>query len=226
MKNVSTLKYKMGDEIETLKTVIEQITSENNQMEIILEMKQTEWIEVEKNKASCTIKSTSVTSTPKSSAAVVSNSFENLVDKHVTNESSNDDLPETSVESDNLNCSPENISSQSTIDQQSNKNESNVDNPNPIKKISSPLNVLLIGDSMVKHICQAKLSYAANAKTTCKSYRGARIKEVHKNLQKDCGFLVKEEHQSCTALLFMCMGTNDLVSDDVNTSVKKWKRSL
>jgi hypothetical protein len=40
---------------------------------------------------------------------------------------------------------------------------------------------------MVKHICQEKLSYAAKAKTTCKSYRGARIKEVHNNLQKDCG---------------------------------------
>jgi hypothetical protein len=40
----------MADEIETLKTVIEQITSENNQMKIILEMKQTEWIEVEKIK--------------------------------------------------------------------------------------------------------------------------------------------------------------------------------
>ena len=81
------------------------------------------------------IKSTSVTSTPKNYAAVVSNTFETLVDKHVTNESSNDDLTETSVESGNLNCPPENISSQSTIDQQSNKNESiNFDNPNPIKK--------------------------------------------------------------------------------------------
>jgi hypothetical protein len=47
---MSTLNYKMADEIETLKTVIEQITSENNQMKIILEMKQTEWIEVEKIK--------------------------------------------------------------------------------------------------------------------------------------------------------------------------------
>ena len=48
MKNMSTLNYKMADETETLKTVIEQITSENNQMKIILEMKQTERIEVEK----------------------------------------------------------------------------------------------------------------------------------------------------------------------------------
>jgi hypothetical protein len=48
MKNMSTLNYKMADETETLKTVIEQITSENNQMKIIPEMKQTEWIEVEK----------------------------------------------------------------------------------------------------------------------------------------------------------------------------------
>ena len=48
MKNMSTLNYKMADEIETLKTVIKQITSENNQMKIILEMKQTERIEVEK----------------------------------------------------------------------------------------------------------------------------------------------------------------------------------
>ncbi|CAB4031831.1 Hypothetical predicted protein, partial [Paramuricea clavata] len=182
MKNMSTLNYKMADEIESLKTVIEQITSENNQMKIILEMKQNEWIEVEKNKASSTTKSTSVTSTPKSYAAVVSNSFESLVDKHTTNESSNDDLShltETSVENDNFNCPPENISSrsQSTIDQQSNKNESNVDNPNPTKKILNPPKVLVIGDSMVKHICQEKLSYAAKAKTICKSYRGARIKE-------------------------------------------------
>jgi flagellar biosynthesis chaperone FliJ len=115
MKNVSTLNYKMADEIETLKTVIKQITSENNQMKIILEMKQTERIEVEKNKASSTIKSTSVTSTPKNYAAVVSNTFETLVDKHVTNESSNDDLTETSVESGNLNCPPENISSQTSV---------------------------------------------------------------------------------------------------------------
>jgi hypothetical protein len=85
--------------------------------------------------------------------------------KHVTNESSNDDLTETSVESDNLNCPPENISSQSTIDQQSNKNGRNVDNPNPVKEISSLPNVLLIGDSMFKH----------KAKTTCKSYRGASL---------------------------------------------------
>jgi hypothetical protein len=222
MKNMSTLNYKMADEIETLKTVIEQITSENNQMKIILEMKHTEWIEVEKNKASSTIKSTSVTSTPKSYAAVVSNSFKTLVDKHVTNESSNDGQTETSVESDNLNCPPENISSQSTIDQQSNKNESNVDNPNPIKKISSPPNVLLIGNSMVKHICQEKLSYAAKAKTTCKSYRGARIKEVHKNLQKDCG----EGRTSKLPSIIVHVGTNDLVSDDVNTSVKEMEEVI
>lgn len=50
MKNMSTLNYKMADENETLKTVIEQITSENNQMKIILEMKHTEWIELEKTK--------------------------------------------------------------------------------------------------------------------------------------------------------------------------------
>ena len=38
--------------------------------------------------------------------------------------------------------------------------------------------------------------------------------------------VVKEEHQSCTALLFMCMGTNDLVSDDVNTSVKEMEEVI
>ena len=48
---MSTLNYKVADEIETLKTMIEQITSENNQMKIILEMKQTEWIEGEKKQS-------------------------------------------------------------------------------------------------------------------------------------------------------------------------------
>lgn len=48
---MSTLNYKVADEIETLTTMIEQITSENNQMKIILEMKQTEWIEGEKKQS-------------------------------------------------------------------------------------------------------------------------------------------------------------------------------
>ena len=39
---------------------------------------------------------------------------------------------------------------------------------------------------MIKNTKEDKLSYAAKVKTSCKCYRGAKIKEIQQHLQKDC----------------------------------------
>ena len=59
-----------------------------------------------------------------------------------------------------------------------------------------------------------KLSYAAKAKTVCKTYRGGKIKDVHTNLRKDCC-----ERRLRSIILHV--GTNNLVSDDAKEAAKQ-----
>jgi hypothetical protein len=73
---------------------------------------------------------------------------------------------------------------------------------------------LLIGDSLTKNINNNKLSYAAKAKTVCKTYRGGKIKDVHTNLRQDCG-----ERRLRSIILHV--GTNNLVSDDAKEAAKQ-----
>ena len=44
--------------------------------------------------------------------------------------------------------------------------------------------VLIIGDSMVKHIEEKKISRAARGMFTCHSYSGAKVKDIHQNFQQ------------------------------------------
>ena len=75
---------------------------------------------------------------------------------------------------------------------------------------------------MVKHNLSGKTILCSESEDYFKSYRGARIKEVHKNLQKDCG----EGRTSKLPSIIVHVGTNDLVSDDVNTSVKEMEEVI
>ena len=78
---------------------------------------------------------------------------------------------------------------------------------------------LVIRDSMTKHINNEKLSYAAKAKTVCKTYRDAKIKEVHQHLQKDCG---ENKLQS----IILHVGTNNLVSDDARMAAEQMEELI
>jgi hypothetical protein len=68
---------------------------------------------------------------------------------------------------------------------------------------------------MTKNINNDKLSYAAKAKTVCKTYRCGKIKDVHTNLRKDCG-----ERRLRSIILHV--GTNNLVlADDAKEAAKQ-----
>ncbi len=102
---VSRTNNKMADEIEELKCVIEQICIDNDRMKNVLDMKQNDWIEIEKPNKSNVIKPTCFAS--KSYTAVTSNSFESLKDETLSNELSNDILNQARLESNNMTMNTE-----------------------------------------------------------------------------------------------------------------------
>ena len=59
---------------------------------------------------------------------------------------------------------------------------------------------------MLKHIDQTKLSRAARSKTICKSYRGAKIKQVEENFEKEFENKIDKING-----IVMHAGTNNLV---------------
>ena len=108
---------KMADEIDTLKNVIEQISNDNAKMKSVLDMEQNEWITIEKKISSNTNKTP--TSTPRSYAAIVSNSFSTLQDH-------------TSVESPD---ESNQVSSEAGFDTNSSNHEKDANNKSIKKKI-------------------------------------------------------------------------------------------
>ena len=68
---------------------------------------------------------------------------------------------------------------------------------------------LLIGDSMIKHMDSKKLERAAGCKTTCHSYGGAKIKDIHDKI-KDLSSGNTADHEYETIIAHV--GTNDLTT--------------
>ena len=214
---LSRTNNKMADEIDELKCVIEQISVDNDRLKNVLDMKQNDWIEIEKPKKLNVIKPTSSAS-KLNYAAVVSNSFEILEDETLSNESSNDISIQDSPESINnmtinTGTQPDTHPNQNTrTKQDEGKKDQNISTS--AQRSQDQQDTLLIGDSMTKNINNDKLSYAAKAKTVCKTYRGGKIKDIHTNLRKDCG-----ERRLRSIILHV--GTNNLVSDDAKEAAKQ-----
>ena len=212
---LSRTNNKMADEIDELKCVIEQICIDNDRMKNVLDMKQNDWIEIEKPNKSNVIKPTSLAS--KSYAAVTSNSFESLKDETLSNELSDDTLTQDRFESSNMTMNtetqPDTHRDQNIRTKQAEgKKDQTVSTS--AQRNQDQQDTLLIGDSMTKNINNDKLSFAAKAKTVCKTYRGGKIKDIHTNLQKDCG-----ERRLRSIILHV--GTNNLVSDDAKEAAKQ-----
>ena len=205
---------KMADEIDMLKNVIERISNDNEKMRSVLDMQQNEWVTIEKKSSSNT--NTIPTFTPRSYAAAVSNSFSTLQD-HTSTESP-DESNQVSLET-----SFDTNSSKHEKDANNKSINDKVDNDTPTKSSQRSRKdaavSLVIGDSMTKHINNEKLSYAAKVKTVCKTYRGAKIKEVHQHLQKDCG---ENKLQS----IILHVGTNNLVSDDARMAAEQMEELI
>ena len=137
--------------------------------------------------------------------------------KPYQNESSNDisiqDSPESNNMMINTGTQPDTHPSQNTrTKQEEGKKDQNISTS--AQRSQDQQDALLIGDSMTKNINNDKLSYAAKAKTVCKTYRCGRIKDVHTNLRKDCG-----ERRLRSIILHV--GTNNLVSDDAKETAKQ-----
>ncbi|CAB4036946.1 Hypothetical predicted protein, partial [Paramuricea clavata] len=151
-------------------------------------------------------------------AAAVSNSFEILEDETLSNESSNDISIQDSAESINnmtinTGTQPDTHPNQNTrTKQDEGKKDQNISTS--AQRSQDQQDTLLIGDSMTKNINNDKLSYAAKAKTVCKTYRGGKIKDIHTNLRKDCG-----ERRLRSIILHV--GTNNLVPDDAKEAAKQ-----
>ena len=80
-----------------------------------------------------------------------------------------------------------------------------------------PTEILVIGDSMIKNIREDKLAYAAKVKTFSRCYRGAKIKEIHQNLLKDCNQQGSEKMHS----IINHAGTNNLTNNDIDIATKE-----
>ncbi|CAB4014635.1 Hypothetical predicted protein [Paramuricea clavata] len=107
-------------------------------------------------------------------AAAVSNSFEILEDETLSNESSNDISIQDSAESINnmtinTGTQPDTHPNQNTrTKQDEGKKDHNISTS--AQRSQDQQDTLLIGDSMTKNINNDKLSYAAKAKTVCKTH--------------------------------------------------------
>ena len=214
INNLSTVNNKMANEIQVLKSSFENISRDYNQMRNILDIKQKDWIKVESNKPKA---ETSVFSNQTNYATVVSNSLETLSDEHTSNETS---VNQDNSENETLPCENKSVLPQISNNKNahnpkepSEKKRSNVHQDNPVPPAQAPV----IGDSMIKNIQEDKLAYAANVMTTCRCYRGAKIKDIHQNLLKDCSQQRSEKMHS----IIIHAGTNNLTNNDLDTTAKE-----
>ena len=111
--------------------------------------------------------------------------------------------------------------------QSSEKNVQHNSNPTPRRTINrqpgltrTEPQILILADSMTKNIDNKKLSYAAKKKTCCKTNRGAKISDIRKNLEEECG----ESDKFHSIVLHV--GTNNLSCDDAKVAAEEMDRLI
>lgn len=177
---------KMAAELEAMKITVLQLEDENKSLRGILDIKQNDWIQVESKKAV----STRNVAVEDNTAKTTSNRFDIL---EVEGEDE-DNSQSSNLSSDAIDDTKESLQRQMTDyrDKQERKFKHAkgksmpqvTSGPNKyhqnhmVPNHKSNKKVLLIGDSMVKHMDNKKLGRAARCKVTCHSYGGAKIKDI------------------------------------------------
>ena len=78
---------------------------------------------------------------------------------------------------------------------------------------------LIIGDSTVKHIDEKKISRAERGKSTCHSYSGAKIKDIHQKFQQSS---YNDEYVT----IILHVGTNDLANDGADEFAERMENLI
>ena len=214
METLAIENSKMAAEIESLKSTITDLRCENQTIKCVLDIKQDMWSKVEGKKSNKATKSSgNVNKCP-----VTQNQFE------VLNVEDSSQLSST-LEEENSAAVIQSSENPNTLDMQlddyrksqkykfdktrrkakdGNLKESNTKPANPE---NAEKTVLVIGDSMVKHIDAKKIAKAARCKAVSHSYSGATIHQVTEKFNDEI-----EKQKYHTVILHV--GTNDLTHDN------------
>ena len=214
METLAIENSKMAAEIESLKSTITDLRCENQTIKCVLDIKQDMWSKVEGKKSNKETKSSgNVNKCP-----VTQNQFE------VLNVEDSPQLSST-LEEENSAAVIQSSENPNTLDMQlddyrknqkykfdktcrkaknGNLKESNTKPANPE---NAEKTVLVIGDSMVKHIDAKKIAKAARCKAVSHSYSGATI---HQLTEKFTDEIEKQKYHT----VILHVGTNDLTHDN------------
>ena len=210
IKTLSAQNNKMAAEIELLKSGMSELSGDNASIKCVLDMKQNEWTKVtEKTKKlnNLAIKNTDKIDPRPNKFQVLQDveetsptNAQNNTEAYQTRRPSKDNLtryrklPEfKDKETRKDRCSTGGTSTKSTTKCNQPKQEKAV---------------LVIGDSMVKHIDGNKIGRAARSKAICHSYSGATVNQLARKFD-ECQ---SEDLQYNTIILHV--GTNDLVREE------------
>ncbi|CAB4028067.1 Hypothetical predicted protein, partial [Paramuricea clavata] len=212
IKSLHEENSKMTEEIKCLKATISELVTDNENIKNILDVKQNEWLKIAENPNPS--KCSKTATTPPTTS--VQNQFELLNDENCESGISSHELDSNEQTNTYVNSQIheyrskaqskfENRKNQTHAQQKEKKNHvhaKKTGSKNEIKK------VLVIGDSMVKHIDRVKIERAAGCQSVVHSYSGARVEQISSKIKE----YWSEGEQYDTVLLHV--GTNNLASEE------------
>jgi hypothetical protein len=205
---------KMTEEIKCLKVTISELVTDNENIKNILDIKQNEWLKIAEN-PNPTKGSKTATTPPTTS---LQNQFQLLNDENYESGISSPELVSNEQTNTHVNSQIheyrlkaqskfENRKNQTHAQQKEKKNHVHAKKTESEKR-KEIKKVLVIGDSMVKHINRAKIECAAGSQSVVHSYSGARVEQISSKIKE----YWSEGEQYDTVLLHV--GTNNLASDE------------
>ena len=213
IKSLHEENSKMTEEIECLKATISELVTDNENIKKILDVKQNEWLKIAENPnpSNC---SKTATTPPTTS---VQNQFELLNDENCESGISSSELDSNEQTNTYENSQIHEYRSKAQSKFENRKNQTHAQqkekkNHVHAKKTGSEKQeikkVLVIGDSMVKHIDRVKIERAAGCQSVVHSYSGARVEQISSKIKE----YWSEGEQYDTVLLHV--GTNNLASEE------------
>ena len=212
IKSLHEENYKMAAEIESLKATVTDLVNDNESIKNILDIKQNEWTKIAEKQSSPTANPPETTTKMPATKLILQNRFDMLNDESGENISS-PELDSTEQKSENINSQINNYRTKERSKFE-NKKKAQTHNQKGKKKTGDETQkeknnkVLVIGDSMVKHIDRQKIERAAGCQSVVHSYSGARVEQINSKIKE----YWSEGEQYDTVVLHV--GTNNLVSED------------
>ena len=188
---------KIAAEIEQLKSTIVELDGDNANIKCVLDIKQNEWTKVD-TKAKKSTRNMNTNKIP-----LKANAFQTL-DVEESNPSNGYNYKEASQTKTTSKGSPTH---------HRNRKESNMDPRNTAEtnkrhnQEKQEKAVLVIGDSMVKHIDENKIARAARNKAISHSYSGATVNQISEKFD----YQTEKSHYDT---IILHVGTNDLVHEE------------